>query len=277
MFTVMMPNNQSPLISAEEAAKKLNDQSTKFFDVRGRWGEDIQCSRQAFLSEHITGARFLDWTKTFVNTDLPIALAPVAEIEQAQADFAALGINQDDLVILYDDYFHMFAGRVWWAMRYWGFHNVRVLDGGLKRWKSLALPTSNNLNSARVGNYVVKKEQSWIALFDDVLNRSDNTVLLDARRSENFFASDVSHIPGAINVPFATLLDSDTGMFKAPEEIKQVIEVAINGQDIDHVISSCGSGYAGTILLIALQLIGIDSTLYDGSYAEWKELQCPSN
>ena len=66
-------------------------------------------------------------------------------------------------------------------------------------------------------------------------------------------------------------------MFKAPEEIKQVIEVAINGQDIDHVISSCGSGYAGTILLIALQLIGIDSTLYDGSYAEWKALQCPSN
>ncbi len=86
MFTVMMPNNQSPLISAEEAAKKLNDQSTKFFDVRGRWSEDIQCSRQAFLSEHITGARFLDWTKTFVNTDLPIALAPVADIEQAQAD-----------------------------------------------------------------------------------------------------------------------------------------------------------------------------------------------
>ncbi|MEP2781124.1 MAG: hypothetical protein ABJP33_01645 [Pseudoruegeria sp.] len=58
----------------------------------------------------------------------------------AEKAFKALGINEGDLVVLYDNYHHMHAGRIWWAMRYWEFANVRVLNGGCPPPSTFTIP-----------------------------------------------------------------------------------------------------------------------------------------
>ena len=106
-----------------------------------------------------------------------------------------------------------------------------------------------------------------------------NVLLVDARGKAGFDGKitdpESGHIPGAINIPFLSLIDTETGLFKSHGEINNIIKQSID--DIEHkiIISSCGSGYAGTIFLIALKLIGINSPLYDGSISEWKMMKNP--
>ena len=76
--------------------------------------------------------QYLKATKAL--SDVALALASVADEAGAAQAFRALGIDGGDLVVLYDDYRHMLAGRIWWAMRLWGFAEVRVLNGGWGYW-----------------------------------------------------------------------------------------------------------------------------------------------
>ena len=270
---------ESPLISATELAEILNDSNVKLFDVRGRWGQNNQDAYLEYLDEHIEGAHFLDWLQYFVEADVPISQASIANKDKAQADFSALGINQDDLVVVYDDYHHMLAGRVWWAMSYWGFQNVRVLNGGLSHWKANNLPLSTSVKTLDRGTFIVSEQPQLRVTTDEVSCRPKDSLLVDARGKAGFDGKTIDpesgHIPGAVNIPFLSLLDRETGLFKSRDEINNIIKASIN--DIEHkvIISSCGSGYAGTIFLIALKLIGINAPLYDGSISEWKMMKNP--
>lgn len=125
-------DNHSPLISAEQLAALLDDPSVKVFDVRGTWATPARALPEEYAEGHVAGAAFLDWTKHFNAQDVAIGLAPIANETEARQSFEGLGINRDDLVVLYDASSHMQAGRMWLAMRHWGFSNVRVLNGGWK-------------------------------------------------------------------------------------------------------------------------------------------------
>ena len=118
----------SPLISADQLEDLLGEPKVKIFDIRGTWKSPARALPQDYAAGHIPGAVFLDWTAHFIDTKEEIGLASVADSDQAADSFRALGINKDDVVILYDDYHHMLAGRIWWAMHYWGFATVRVLE-----------------------------------------------------------------------------------------------------------------------------------------------------
>lgn len=109
----------SPLISAKELNAILGKSNIKVFDVRGAWGTDPRSLYNDYLWGHIPTAIFLDWRKEFIEQDVVPSLAQISSFEQAKQSFKNLGIHKEDTVILYDDHYHMFAGRIWWAMRYW--------------------------------------------------------------------------------------------------------------------------------------------------------------
>ena len=221
----------SPLVSARELSDIIGRPRVRVFDVRGRWGQPA--SYDEYLAGHIPGAAFLDWTKTFVEQDVPISLASVCGAEAARRSFADLGIDRGDTVVVYDDYHHMLAGRVWWAMRHWGFEDVRVLDGGWKGWTSLGLPVSVETPDTKPrGNFEPRAADDAICVgVEEIVAEAGTACLLDARGAKGYAGTPgdprSGHIPGAINLPYSEALDKDTGLFLGHDALSRLFDSAV--------------------------------------------------
>lgn len=265
----------SPLIAAQELMSKTAQPKVKLFDVRGTWG--APAAHDAYLEGHIPGAVFLDWTREFVEPHEDISLASVADAEGAQRSFRELGIDPGDQVVLYDDNFHLMAGRMWWAMRYWGFTDVRVLDGGWSHWNAQGLPTETAAReSLREGTFQVSDPVDSLRIgLDEFIVRKDSACLFDARGKAGYAGTPddprSGHIPRAISVPYLEVVDPQTGRFRDAAGIEAVLDAATPEWREGRVISSCGAGYAGSVLLLALHIVGKSASLFDGSFSVWKQ------
>lgn len=265
----------SPLIAARDLASRLGRSGLRVFDVRGRWGSPPAALQDDYLAGHIPGAVFLDWTREFLQQDAPLNLAAVATPEQAAASFARLGISAGDHVVLYDDYRHMLAGRVWWAMRYLGFKNVQVLNGGWAYWNELGLPVTYEVPEVATGAFTPLVQEDLRHDVAAVMAQKDSSCLMDGRGPVGYAGNPEDprsgHIPGALNVPYSAMLDDATGLFLANDALAAAFDRLAPTWRRRRVISSCGSGYAGTVLMLAMAQLGVASSLYDGSMAEWKQ------
>ncbi|NKB68729.1 MAG: sulfurtransferase [Candidatus Latescibacteria bacterium] len=201
----------TPLVDAQYLLDHRADPHLKIFDIRATWGDDPRSLHQDYLQGHIPGAAFLDWTQELITTGTPIPEAPVPSLEKAQASFAALGIDTDDTVVLYDDYSHMFASRLWWVMRYFGLAKVRILNGGWSHWRGQGLPVSTEEEKTASGAFVPRQQQDLLVDAKAVLERPEETGLLDGRTADSHREN---RIPGAVSMPYKTLIDEDSGLFK---------------------------------------------------------------
>lgn len=267
---------KSPLLSAREVHDLMGQNHVKLFDVRGTWQTSPASAQpEEYAAGHIPSAVFLDWTQEFIQVGAPVVTADVSDEAETRASFARLGINADDLVILYDDYHNMQAGRIWWAMRHWGFENVRVLDGGLASWKAEGLEQSTaETLPASNGNAQPNRQDIWRIGVDTLVATKDDACLMDARGPVTYAGDPENprsgHIPGAVHVHFAKVLDPDTGRFLDNDGLKAVFDAEAPDWKSRPIITSCGSGYAGTVLSLALEKLGVQSTLFDGSTGVWK-------
>lgn len=268
-------SDSSPLISADALVHRLGQPGVKLFDVRGRWSPTPAALLDEYLAGHIQGAVFLDWTTKFLTPEVPLGLAPVASRQHAALAFESLGICEGDRVVLYDDSHHMFAARIWWAMRYWGFDRVEILNGGWRHWQAQGLPVSTTEEIPSSGTFAPAVQSHLRASVQDVIERGDEVCLLDGRGRAGYLGrpgDDRSgHIPGAKNIPFRSLVDESTGLFKDDAALAEIFgrEAGIGPEAT--IISSCGSGYAGAVLLVALEQLGITAPLFDDSFAVWKQ------
>lgn len=266
---------RSPLISAADLHARLDDPTVKIFDVRGTWSTPARALPEDYAKGHIAGAAFLDWTRHFLAQGMPVGEAPIIDEDGAKRAFAALGINAGDLVVLYDASSHMQAGRIWLSMRHWGFTNVVVLDGGWKNWAALGLPTTTEAFEPAQGSFAPVLQAGLKMDIDAFLAEKDAACVIDARGVANYAgkADDprTGHIPGSINVPFSALLDPDTGVFLPEDALRAVLDDKAPDWQVKPLIASCGSGYAATVLLLALAQINATGTLFDGSFAIWKQ------
>jgi thiosulfate/3-mercaptopyruvate sulfurtransferase len=160
-----------------------------------------------------------------------------------------------------------------------GHPNVKVLDGGLQKWKAEGRTVDAGAVAARPGKfratldprYVRSKEQ----LLDDLATSREQ--LIDARPRARFEGTVAEpwpgrrpgHIPGSRNVPYAELFDPKTGAMKPLDELRK----AFTGAGVDMtrpIVTTCGSGVSALVLTLALYRLGVrGSALYDGSWAEW--------
>ncbi len=275
------------LVSTEWLAARLGDAGeagVRIVDVRGKVlppGSKPRylAKRADYDSGHIPGAVFVDWTRDIVDPGDPVPMQ-VAGPGPFAAKMGELGIGDGSLVVAYDDYDHIFAGRLAWALRYYGHDAVRILDGGWLRWVAEGRPVEST--TARAGGAAVFTPRPRPALrrtareVASVLGRGD-VVLIDARPPEQYAgavtaAARAGHIPGAINVPYARLVDGSTGRFLASGELARVFLDA--GVDVAalprEVIVYCNGGVSCTVPLNALRMLGRDDVaVYDGSWNEW--------
>lgn len=266
-----------PLVSTQWLADRLNDPKVKILDATFKLPGMVPLPIDDYRAAHIPGAVFFDVDAVSDHANPLPHMYP--NEEQFGRDLGALGVSNDDTVVIYDAGGWMAAPRAWWMLLSFGHKDVRVLDGGLKKW------TAEN-RAVEKGD-ATPKPATYKATFDAQRVRSMNQMIgnleskaeqvIDARPAGRFDGSVPEpraglrggHIPGSRNVPFATLFDANTGAMKSLDELR----AAFSGAGVDlqkPIVTSCGSGVSAGVVTLALYRLGIANTaLYDGSWSEW--------
>jgi thiosulfate/3-mercaptopyruvate sulfurtransferase len=230
-----------------------------------------------FRQGHIPGARFFDLDAASDKTSPFVNMLPGAA--QFEAEARRLGVNADTTVIIYDSSY--VSARVWWMFRLFGHGDVRILNGGWKRWKAENRPIeTGDPKPVEAGSFRAVAPKGGVAVWQDVLAaiRTGKEKLVDARTKERFTGEMPSgypgvaggHMPGAINVPWSKMIrqGGDFG-FVDPAEAASIFKDA--GVDLAQpIISTCGSGVTAAVLAFQMLRLGkTDWRIYDASWHEW--------
>ena len=263
----------SPLISTAELADRLGDPALRPVDAS--WHLDGRDGWPDFEAARLPGAVFFD-LEASSDPD-----SPLPHMLPAPGAFAArmgsLGIADDDAIVVYDTVGIRASARAWWMFRAMGARDVRVLDGGLPKWLAEGrLIDSGPASPPRPAVFRSPDRPEAVADLEAVRAAlRDGEQVLDARAADRFQGRAPEpraglrsgHMPGALNLPFPAVLNSD-GTMKQRPGLEAAFRAA--GVDLDRpVVTTCGSGVTAAILSLGLAVLGRPSRLYDGSWAEW--------
>ena len=236
----------------------------------------------AYDGGHIAGAVKLDW-----RTDLQ---DPVRRDFVDQEQFSALlserGISNDDTVVLYGGNNNWFAAYAYWYFKLYGHRDVRLMDGGRKKWELEARPLSTETVTRPASTYTASAPDLSIRAFrDEVVQAIGTKSLVDVRSPDEFAGRLLApahlpqeqsqrggHIPTAVNVPWSKAANDD-GTFKSDEELKKIYGEA--GVDFNgDIIAYCRIGERSSHTWFVLQeLLGQPNVKnYDGSWTEYGSL-----
>jgi thiosulfate/3-mercaptopyruvate sulfurtransferase len=160
-----------------------------------------------------------------------------------------------------------------------GHLNVRILDGGLKKWRAEGRLVDDGKVTPQPGKFTATFDPSYVRSKAQLVANLDSRVeqTIDARAANRFEGSvpeprvglRSGHIPGSRNLPYNLLFDAATGTMKPIDELRAAFDAA--GLDIARpVVTTCGSGVSAAVLTLALYRLGVrGSGLYDGSWSEW--------
>jgi thiosulfate/3-mercaptopyruvate sulfurtransferase len=268
-----------PLISVAELAAHLDDPALVILDVRGRVipasepHPHYYSHRDAYLESHIPGAHFVDWVRD-ITVDGPDHMQ-IAAPDKFTAAMERLGVGTGARVVTYDDFGGIFAARVWWALNYYGFTDVRVLDGAWKAWTAASLPVNADAPSVTPRKFVPVVNPTLRRTKQDVLAAlNTDTTLIDVRspaefRGEASRAKRKGHIPGAQNFPAKEDMSTPDGLIQAPDLLRARFE-AVGASDGAPVILYCNGGVSASLGLLALRASGLTGgAVYDGSWKDW--------
>ncbi len=275
-YTVTSPTDD-PLVSTDWLAARIDDPKVKIIDASFKLPGVLPLPVDDYLAAHLPGAVFFDVDAVADHDDSLPHMYPTAD--QFARDVAALGISSGDTVVAYDSGGWVAAPRAWWMFLSFGHRDVRVLDGGLKKWLREGRPTHSGQVKARPGKFQAKFDSSFVRsqqqLIDNLTTHAEQVV--DARPRPRFEGTAAEpraglrggHIPGSRSVPYAGLFDAATGAMKPLEELRRIFKDA--GVDMAKpIVTSCGSGVSALVLTLALYRLGVrGSALYDGSWSEW--------
>jgi thiosulfate/3-mercaptopyruvate sulfurtransferase len=264
------------LVSTDWAAQHLNSPNLRFVEV------DVDTS--AYDQGHLPGAVGWNW-QTQLQDGIRRDLIDRATLERL---LGASGISNDTTIILYGDNNNWFAAYAFWQLKLYGHKDVRLINGGRKKWLEEKRPlTKEPANSAPATYRVSVTDDTIRARKEEVLAVVDGRQpgqLVDVRSVDEFTgkiiappgmtetAQRAGHIPQAANIPWAQAANED-GTFKSFDDLKKLYESkGINGKD--EVIAYCRIGERSSHTWFVLKyLLGFEKVRnYDGSWTEWGNL-----
>jgi thiosulfate/3-mercaptopyruvate sulfurtransferase len=234
----------------------------------------VSQNRREYKEGHIPGARFL-WSQALAYSDPDLTLE-LPSVTQADSVLRNLGVSDGVRIILYFDNGAVSpTTRVFLTLDYLGLGDrVSLLDGGLDAWKAEGRPVTAEIPTIDAGSFVPHVNSNVVVSCDWVRDnlKNENVTIVDARGAQ-FYAGNgggqprAGHIPGAINIPFNTLVDS-TNKLKDPETLRNIFRQA-GVKPGSRVVSYCHIGQQATLVYFAARYLGYDARLFDGSFEEW--------
>ena len=269
-----MTDTAPALVSTEWLADHLDSPGLLIVDGSHHLPTTGRDAKAEFTERHIAGARFFEIDEIAdKNTDLPHMLPPADEFA---AKVGALGIGDDDLVVVYDTIGTTGAARIWWTFRAMGHTRVSVLDGGMPKWLAEGRAITADVATVTPKKRSARRHAALVRSREDMLANIDSKAeqVVDARSAGRFNASEPEpragmrggHIPNSMNVPFPAVIREDR-TFKTQDEIRAIFAGA--GVNLEAPITTtCGSGVTASTLALALFQAGVeDVAVYDGSWS----------
>jgi thiosulfate/3-mercaptopyruvate sulfurtransferase len=265
------------LVTAEWLSENLNDPNLVVLDCTvliqpdGKGGFDSASGRDQFDKGHIPTAGFADLKGELSDGESPFGFA-VPTPEQFATAMSALGVSDDSRVVLYDAGGSLWAARVWWMLRWIGFDQAALLDGGLAAWTAQGLPLSTEPVSRPAGTLTVALRPELIVGKGEVLAAigDDSVSIIDAL-PEAQYSGEMSmyarpgHITSATNVPVMSLIN-ETGQYLPADEL----EKRFTGDRDSRTITYCGGGIAASANAFVMTRLGYkDVAVYTASLQEW--------
>jgi thiosulfate/3-mercaptopyruvate sulfurtransferase len=236
----------------------------------------------AYRAGHLQGASLI-WWKRDINDPITRDIISKSQFEDL---LSRNGITPQSEVVLYGDFNNWFAAFVFWIFKYYGHENVKIMNGGRKKWEMENRSYTKDEPSIQKTNYVAQPPNEGLRayLFDvrRALDKKD-TVLVDVRSPKEFsgeitapaeypmeHAQRGGHIPNANNIPWASAVNDADGTFKSVEDLKKIYEAKGVTPDKD-VICYCRIGERSSHTWFVLKyLLGYPQVRnYDGSWTEW--------
>jgi thiosulfate/3-mercaptopyruvate sulfurtransferase len=267
--------NPDALVSTDWLTEHLNDPNIRVIEV----DEDTT----AYDTNHIRGASGWNW-KTDLHAEVGRDYIDAAGLQEL---LRAAGVNDDTTVVLYGGNNNWFAAYAYWIAKLRGFDNVKLLDGGRKKWELEGRELETEAPTGGQGNVTLsgQGDDSIRALRDEVLQKAGNGSFVDVRSPEEYRGEKLApdhlpqeqsqvpgHIPGAANIPWVKAANDD-GTFKSADELRALYEGAGVTSDAE-VIAYCRIGERATHTWFALvELLGSPNVKnYDGSWTEYGSL-----
>jgi thiosulfate/3-mercaptopyruvate sulfurtransferase len=267
-------SRQNSLVSADWVAQNLNNPNVVLVEV----DEDTALYEQG----HIDGAITFHW-----RDDLQDGLIrDLISKEKFEALLSKSGISTDTTVVLYGGNNNWFATYAFWYFKIYGHTDVRLLDGGRKRWELDARPFVTNVPTRVATSYVAKERDNSIRAFrDEVISSIGKSNIVDVRSPAEFSGELAApahllqesgqikgHIPTAKNIPWSKAANED-GTFKSDAELKELYVSA--GVDLTKdTIAYCRIGERSAFSWFVLhELLNVSNVKnYDGSWTEYGSL-----
>ena len=262
------------LVDADWVHAHLSDPTVVLVEV----DEDVS----AYDSGHLAGAVRLDWA-----TELQQAgVRDVIDRAAFEQLLSAKGISNDDTVVLYGGNNNWFAAYAYWYLKLYGHRDVRLLDGGRKKWELDGRPLTTDTTERPGTQYRASEQDLTIRAFsDEVLDAIGSKNLVDVRSPDEYSGKLAApahlpqeagarngHVPTAVNVPWSQTANDD-GTFKNDEQLRALYADA--GLDESKpVIAYCRIGERSSHSWFVLrELLGYTSAKnYDGSYLQWSAM-----
>jgi thiosulfate/3-mercaptopyruvate sulfurtransferase len=232
---------------------------------------------------HVPGAVLFDWRQ-----DINDPVSRNVLSKQAYEDLLQrAGVNNDTTLVLYGDFNNWFAAFAFWVFKYYGFKDVRIMNGGRKKWLEEDREVNKDIPNYPKGNLKATDPDKNIRVFLDEVKQSldakDRIRMVDVRSPKEFtgeilappeypteHAQRGGHIPGAENIPWAQAVNDKDGTFKSADELKKLYESKEITPDKE-IIAYCRIGERSSHTWFVLKyLLGYPNVKnYDGSWTEW--------
>ena len=268
------------LVSTDWLAANIDDPDLRILECTvmlrpAPGGFTAEAMHDVWSEGHIPNSAYVDLTNDLSDPDSELRFMMPSAGPFASA-MEALGVGDGTRVVLYDRRMTMWATRIFWMLKAFGFDDCAVLDGGWKSWTNEGRPVSTDPAPARpAATFSAAPRPQMIASMDQVEAAIGDgvTCIVNSLSPENHDGSDNSygragHIPGASNVFAISMLDPETQRFLPIDELAATFDHLRGGR---RVVTYCGGGIAATAdAFVLTELLGrTDVSVYDGSLSEW--------
>jgi thiosulfate/3-mercaptopyruvate sulfurtransferase len=242
----------------------------------GPGGFRVESGRAMWAQGHIPGAGFADLQEDLSDRASPLRfmMPPASQFAEAMGRY---GVGDGVRVVLYDRAVNMWAARVWWMLRAFGFEQAAVLDGGWKKWTLEGRPVATDDGARPPRRFLARPRPGLIADKAGVLAAlgDDRACVLNALTPEQHRGTGGTtytrpgRIAGSANVPARDLVDPRTHAY-LPAGVLRARFAEAGALDTGRVITYCGAGIAASSDAFVLTLLGRDDVaVYDASLSEW--------